>query len=100
MLIFKIIIMLVGLILMLLGVFLDSKFILNATSRNKKIRNKETYIKLQRLLCIIFGIFYICLSISLIQNLIKENIALYLTLFITLISMLTDFILRKKFSIK
>lgn len=100
MFIFKLMIMLIGLILILLGVFLDSKVILKTTSKNKKILNKETYLKLQRLLYIIFGIFYICLSICLIQNLIKDNIAVYLTSSILLVSILIDFIVRKKFSIE
>lgn len=100
MLIFKIMIMLIGLILILLGVFLDSKVILKTTSKNKKIRNEVVYLKLQRLLYIVFGIFYICLGISLIQNLISDHIAVYLTSSIILISILTDFIVRKNFSIK
>lgn len=100
MFIFKLMIMLIGLILILLGVFLDSKVILKTTSRNKKIRNEKTFLKLQRLLYIIFGAFYICLSISLIQNLIKDNIAVYLTSSILLVSILIDFIVRKKFSIE
>lgn len=100
MFIFKIMIMLIGLILILLGVLLNSKSILKATSRNKKILNKETYLKLQRFLYIILGIFYVCLGISLIQNLISSNIAVYLTSSILVVFILTDFVIRKKFSTK